>query len=1058
MKRNKKHKNKGKKSGKFSENISETNKQNISSIERENPEFNENQKQSSDIIQDETSVNASADVAADVSGDISGDVSANVSAEVSEDDASNDVSDDISEKTSTDVSAEVSEDDASNDVPDDISEKISADVSAEVSEDISADVSEDASAMLPGIDFLEPDEYHKSKGTTKFVDPDDMLKRHLKISDTPSPDHPEEFGTKQLKPDWFLSPDELSGEKKAPEVVKEYSTERIAAVSPTSLKEEPQDEDEYDFSDGISDDLSEDQIKTEALSKDDILDPFDLISPDEFLAEETHFVSRALKSGTVILGKYKITKKITEKRDHTSYLVKDIIEDGRKYILHEIIPPEMDQEELRKRRYKFGDNVRLLMTFKHEYLGTVYEYFTENQREYYVMEYVDGLSFSRLSKMNVKAFSEKEVRKWGADLCNVLTFLHDRPTPFTLGEFDPDDIMIDQNGNIKIITYNLHRFFDVERTLEFMPNNPRDLHDEITMLSRFLYYLLTKDEYVDDDMKPPEYPENTSPKMIKLLNLCCKTGQQSIGYIGTFEKKLEDTAVPESPDSFYDMLKHGRWGANRGISIIGRLTGGFLGQNPFLIALEIILVVFLLMMGTFQKIEQKKGFVNPQGVPLLYVAGGSSLLTYRQDNLKLLEDTDLGGIISDLAFTNISFSEYKNYKTVSITANALIAGIKGSSSLRFYDAKNHSLLTTILVDKDPGKMEIDNNSRILLVIHKIPSTISVIDLKTLKLKRLLLTGLNPSDMTILKQIKVSEEQIKLKLRDFELQEKAKQKAISDRIESNKLNSYKIHEVEKPEDSDSNEDKDKKTESDKKSAGEEKGENTESYIEGVSPDTVNETNTPAINTAFPVEEKPTDTPTPESDNQKILKTDKWYELKNRVVAVTDEGSKDVIIMDTENGTILSRILIDGVPSSVIQSVEGDKLYVLDKKSGKIIVIDILINRILDEIPISLSNTVTSMALDRKRNRLWLSLSKEDSIAYYDLESGKFSDTYAIIGNNPTKLYMDEKHDILWITNERTMDLVKFDCKRDKVLERIDVHKDINAIYIEDTNSGQTTGTK
>ena len=1005
MKRNKKQKNNSKKSGKTFENNSETNKLNNSSVERENPAFMEDEADSPVEKQEEIPAN-----------------------------------------------------DSKND---------SEGISENVSDDNPEIITEDASTKNSGIDFLEPDEYHKSKGTSKFVEPDEMLKRHLRMSDSSPAEPPEEMGTKQLKPDWFLSPDELSGEKKAPVEEKvEYSTERIEAVTPMSLQEEPKD----DLADEFSLDLSEDQINTELLSKEDMLDPFDLISPDEFLPEEAHFVSRALKSGTVILGKYKIIKKIAEKRDHNSYLVKDIIEDGRKYILHEIIPPEMDQEELRKRRYKFGDNVRLLMTFKHEYLGTVYEYFTENQREYYVMEYVDGLSFTRLCKMNVKAFSEKEVRKWGADLCNVLTFLHDRPNPFTLGEFDPDDIMIDQNGNIKIITYNLHRFFDVDRTLEFMPNNPRELYDEITMLSRFLYYLLTKDEYVDDEMKAPEYPENTSAKMMKLLTLCCKTGQQSIGYIGIYEKKLEDTALPDSPDSFYDMLKHGRWGANRGISLIGKITSGFLRQNPFVIALEIILIVFLLMMGTFQKIEQKSGFTRPDGVSLLYVAGGSSILTYRQDTLKLLEDNELGAIISDLTESKISFSEYKDYKTVSTKTDALIAAIKDSSSLRILDAKNHNLLTTISVDKDPGMMCIDGENQTLLVIHKTPSTISVIDLKTLKLKRLLLTGLNPVDMTILKKIQVSDEDIRSKLREQEKKERAKQKDTPAKPTNGRLDAGKIFGMEKLENQKNAETKEKEKEETQKSfglgekfPGEEKTDDNdvdaESFIKEITPETVESTNTPSVNMEYMATEKQADkTESSEASTQKMLKTKKWYESENPVVAVANEGSKDIMLMDTKNGQILCRILIDGDPASVIQSVEGDKLYVLDKKAGKIIVLDIVIDRIVEEIPISLSQSVSSMALDKKRNRLWISLAKEDSIAYYDFESGKFSDTYAIMGNNPNKLYMDNKQEILWIINEHSKNIVKFDCKRDKASERIDVHKDVRAIFIEDVNSGKTTGSK
>ena len=1011
--------------------------------------------------------------------------------------------------------------------------------------------------------FLDPEDYHAAKGTTKFVspeehqaargttkftestedkgtmkfvDPSDMIKKKLMQFDTKEADEKTQpLDTQQLKPEWFLAPDELAGTVE----LGEKKPEEIEALE-KELKEKEEKEEEIDFEpvhiQAVTPSSLEEK-EEEAVSPDDDMDlyapdftmPMDLISPDEFEAEASQFVSKALKIGTTVQGKYKILKVMVEKKDHNSYLVKDIMVDGRKYILHEIIPPQMENEELRKRRYKFGDNVRLLMTFKHKYLGTVYEYFTENHREYYVMEYIEGLSFRKLSQMNVKAFSEKEARKWGADLCDVLTFLHDRPTPFTLGDFDPDDIMIDQNGDIKITSYNLQRFFDTDRTLEFMPDNPKELYDEITRLSRFIYYLLTKEEYEEEELKEIEFPEELSTKMKKLLTMCCKTGQQSIGYIKKFEQKLEDTETPEEESGFYEILKKSRWRAGQGISVISKLSEAFMGQSKIVMALEVIFVIFLVILGFANKAQQK-GFVRPPGVPLMYVAGGDSIITYQASDLKPIDSKDMGGIVSGITSTKVEFRESKDLRSTLVKTDALIAAMKSSNSLRVLDSKTHEFLTSVPVAKDPIKTVADPKNNTLYVVHKSISAISLINLKGMKLKKVLLTGRNPVDMVILEKPSVSEEEINRRLKKYgydnnrynriilvypfagagrtiaindkdqkigagknlkdskkkstvkkapkkasqktpkkETKKAVKNNAKADKnktdkpvkdnetgksVDPGKVKAGNEVDGEKPANEEKQPVKEGETDTEKPSEVEIKGEGVDDFINEIAPENV-DGKTPEIEPSpimpSPIVIEPSPTPTEKVPAIKQNRGKNWIKTPGTIIAVANEESKDIMILDSVKGTVLQRYLLEGTPSMIIQSLDKEKLYVLDKKAGEIIVIDLLTNRIVQEIPVRVGKKVSSMALDKKHNRIWLALEEEDSLAYYDVDTQKFSETIPIVGNAPEKLFMDNKNGALWISNERSKDLVKFDCEKLKVLETIEVHKDIHTIYIEEVNT-------
>ena len=150
-----------------------------------------------------------------------------------------------------------------------------------------------------------------------------------------------------------------------------------------------------------------------------------------------------------------------------------------------------------------------------------------NNRNYYYEENIDGLDLVRLNEMNTKFFSEKEVMKWALQLCDAAEFLHYRPVPFTMGEIGPRHVMVDDTGLVKIIGFDLQRFFDVNRTLAYLPDDPTKLYGDVTEIARIIYFLLTKQEY-DSRSFDIEWPDHVKPKMRKLLETACKTGQKNL--------------------------------------------------------------------------------------------------------------------------------------------------------------------------------------------------------------------------------------------------------------------------------------------------------------------------------------------------------------------------------------------------------------------------------------------------------------------------------------------------------------------------------------------------
>lgn len=458
----------------------------------------------------------------------------------------------------------------------------------------------------------------------------------------------------------------------------------------------------------------------------------------------------------VIDDRYKILSVLSDKKDRATYLVKDIKVTDKKYIIREIKPESMDQEQLRERREKFRQIIRILSTFKHKNLMEVYECFTENNREYAVMEYVEGLDLKKLTKMSASypPFSEEKVIKWGLELCEAIEFMHERPQPFTLGDLVPSKIIVDETGTLNIISYDLQRFFDVKRTLEFMPDDPKKLYDDITKLAQVLYFMMTGRKF-DGDSFEIEFPDEISPKFKKLLETACNEGQMSIGSVLEFKKKLEEVLAPEVEETAEGTRRI--WPTLTvkidPIAMGKDLWYKFLSQNTAIIILEIAVVIFLVIYGISRR---DRPYVRPSSTDLAYVICGGDLYTLdseKSDQLgsgppldkKMLEFTPTGILTQKIRIPG-DFKIGQGSKSRKITKEVLLLSDGGRSLVNILDPDTNKIIGFIGTEAGPSEMVSDTENRFLYVLHTKQAGISKVDLNDLLLKNVFATSVNPVSM------------------------------------------------------------------------------------------------------------------------------------------------------------------------------------------------------------------------------------------------------------------------------------------------------------------------
>lgn len=113
----------------------------------------------------------------------------------------------------------------------------------------------------------------------------------------------------------------------------------------------------------------------------------------------------------------------------------------------------------------FEQEAQMLARLRHPCLPQVHDFFHDGQngRYYLVMDFVEGQTLEAILKQQ-GSLPEEVVRDWGAQLCDVLHYLHQQTPPIIFRDLKPGNIMLDQSGQIKLIDFGIARFFKPAQT------------------------------------------------------------------------------------------------------------------------------------------------------------------------------------------------------------------------------------------------------------------------------------------------------------------------------------------------------------------------------------------------------------------------------------------------------------------------------------------------------------------------------------------------------------------------------------------------------------------
>lgn len=177
------------------------------------------------------------------------------------------------------------------------------------------------------------------------------------------------------------------------------------------------------------------------------------------------------------------------------------LEERKLVVLKEaVVSDDAIESAQAKAREMLDREAALLLKINHPNIVKVLDYFVEQERNYLMLDYINGQDLRQLVKQN-GPLRESTVISWALQMVNILKYLHEQDPPLIHRDFTPDNIVLCEDGSIMVIDFGAANEFIGNATGTFVgkhafiaPEQFRgkaNVQSDIYALGCTLYFLLT---------------------------------------------------------------------------------------------------------------------------------------------------------------------------------------------------------------------------------------------------------------------------------------------------------------------------------------------------------------------------------------------------------------------------------------------------------------------------------------------------------------------------------------------------------------------------------------
>ena len=164
-------------------------------------------------------------------------------------------------------------------------------------------------------------------------------------------------------------------------------------------------------------------------------------------------------SGKVLHERYCIKHIIGQGGFGSIYLAEDLRLEGRLCAVKQVrYDPSFPEEMLKESRDQFMREATVLARLDHPNLPKVSDFFSINQNDFLVMDYVPGDDLRTMlakAESSGKFLKEEEVLDWALQIGDALSYLHNQDPAILHRDIKPSNLKVTPSGLIKLVDFGL---------------------------------------------------------------------------------------------------------------------------------------------------------------------------------------------------------------------------------------------------------------------------------------------------------------------------------------------------------------------------------------------------------------------------------------------------------------------------------------------------------------------------------------------------------------------------------------------------------------------------
>ncbi|HSQ39623.1 MAG TPA: protein kinase, partial [Anaerolineales bacterium] len=157
-------------------------------------------------------------------------------------------------------------------------------------------------------------------------------------------------------------------------------------------------------------------------------------------------MSLPVKPGEALRGRYKIRERIGQGGMGNIYLADDLRLEGRLCALKEVeYDRALPEHILQEARDQFLREATVLARLDHHNLPKVSDFFSMDQRDFIVMDYVPGKDLRALmleARKQKRFLSEESILNWANQIADALIYLHSQEPPIVHRDIKPSNLKL----------------------------------------------------------------------------------------------------------------------------------------------------------------------------------------------------------------------------------------------------------------------------------------------------------------------------------------------------------------------------------------------------------------------------------------------------------------------------------------------------------------------------------------------------------------------------------------------------------------------------------------